>query len=288
MKPGDRPERRDSAVDPGGRDVGGQHRRRAASLDQSGPEPQRLRPRSRVHRRVAEELWRWEKTLGRFRLSRSLRSCGALVLPLRTPSDEAEPSPPAPKGTAKAEPAAKAPDDSAADALLPLRKYLSRSGRPIEDREIECRLAEEGCCAEALITIQPDPVDSRFRSLFDLQLASVQQAIEKEGYVLDRLFSPGCSQAGQPLRAAADSQERKAAFRDRPGLILYRRTDDAKTTRLLLLLVVGETATWGVQRGVLRESGDSPAVPRRFWLSRRVVHILARASRGRPIRWRRS
>ena len=115
-----------------------------------------------------------------------------------------------------------------------------------------------GVTVESLIVTLPDPEESRFRYQFDRELDCIQRAVESQGYVLDRYELPWSS--GPRLSAAAtkaksnDPQPATApqARESRPGVILYRReTDDPKTPSLLMLLLVGETPTWGVQKPAL-------------------------------------
>jgi hypothetical protein len=135
---------------------------------------------------------------------------------------------------------------------------------------------------EFVIATLPEPFASPLRSKFDSYLDAIQSAAETAGYVLDRFDLPwqdpekGSSQGfalGQQLelRWEEDTKEgnprnstrsflsiegnkkEQTRFLSEPGILLFRHNRDKK---LLLVLVVGETPTWGVRKEALANALD--------------------------------
>ncbi|MFN0083812.1 MAG: hypothetical protein ACKVX9_00350 [Blastocatellia bacterium] len=119
---------------------------------------------------------------------------------------------------------------------------------------------------EFMVVTLPDPKESRLSYLFDRNLEAVQRAIEAAGYVFDRYDFPW-----QEKVNGGD----KPAVRQ-PGVILYRSTSlnivtrcpsgdpreqmiEKVTTpsgRLLVLFVIGETPTAGMDKPALKNAFD--------------------------------
>ncbi len=114
----------------------------------------------------------------------------------------------------------------------------------------------EGFTFRFLIATVPDPFDSGFGYAFDQVVEAVQRAVEADDYVIDR--------AWLPWRRAASGRPADPRLHERhPGLVLFR--DDNPPTkasqrggrlqrRLLALLLVGETATAGINRFAFRNA----------------------------------
>ncbi len=96
---------------------------------------------------------------------------------------------------------------------------------------------------EFLVATIPDPLDSHVGWLFDQQLDAIERAIEGTGHSLDR-FS-------LPWECSFDDPAGSDAHRERPGVLLFKGAD-----HLLVLFLVGETPTWGVQKDAMREALD--------------------------------
>lgn len=105
-----------------------------------------------------------------------------------------------------------------------------------------------------LIATVPDPIDSGLAYEFDRDLEALQLAIEHDARLRDRSWLPW-----NPLAASApsDADATRACRRQVPGIILFRQTSSASAPeRLLVLLLVGETPTWGVHKPALHRALD--------------------------------
>lgn len=113
--------------------------------------------------------------------------------------------------------------------------------RSIELRDIIDRAKDRGYAMEFLVATIPDPLDSHVGWLFDQQLDAIERAIEGTGHSLDRFSLPWECSFGDP--AGSD------AHRKTPGVLLFKGLD-----HLLVLFLVGETPTWGVQKDAMHEA----------------------------------
>lgn len=109
-----------------------------------------------------------------------------------------------------------------------------------------------------LIVTLPDPVDSHLRREFDIFLDTLRLAFEEgieqttsEGteiipYSMDRFFLPWSLSTGG---------EQSSVHRHHPGILLFRKgTQSDYGEELLVVFLVGETPTWGVQSGALLQA----------------------------------
>jgi hypothetical protein len=165
---------------------------------------------------------------------------------------------PAPKDRASA-PMASATENPESDPLRLLFAYLDPRGGS----------ASAPTCGPGapyslrfLVATVPDPVDSHLVPSFDRALDAIQGAMEDDGYVLDRFFLPWKRDGEAP--AAGDSQERKTTRgppanlqRKQPGVLLFR--GEPPREDLVLVLLVGETPTSGIQREAMNRALDSVA-----------------------------
>ncbi len=172
----------------------------------------------------------------------------------------------------------------ALEALEPLLRFLNRNATPGSLEEVAAGL--RGYRLTTLIASLSDPTDSRLGYDFDMATEAIQRAIESEGYTLDRfrlpwLIPPSASSsqpapastgagsapnAAGPAATGSPPAALQAALRGspherQPGTILFRidRTapragQPAAPQELLLLLLVGETPTWGIQQEALMTS----------------------------------
>jgi|GEM_PF-2287823 len=179
----------------------------------------------------------------------------------------------------------------ALEALEPLQRFLNLESAPGSLEELAAALG--GYRVTTLIASLSDPIDSRLGYDFDMATEAIQRAIESEGYTLDRFRFPWLD-SGSPARpgsapppppsgpppgsgpapnaprsvsgsnlppAALQTALRGARHERQPGTILFRidrtapRSDQpAPAQELLLLLLVGETPTWGIQQEALMTS----------------------------------
>jgi len=100
-----------------------------------------------------------------------------------------------------------------------------------------------------LLATVPDPDDSRFMKSFDDLVGAMRIALERSGFIDDRFSDPW--HAG----AAAS----KKAYRERPGVMLFRREGREgreETKELVVLLLIGETPNRGIHRRALDAALD--------------------------------
>lgn len=115
--------------------------------------------------------------------------------------------------------------------------------RSIALRDIIASAEKRGYAMEFLVATIPDPLDSHVGWLFDQQLDAIERAIEGTGHSLDR-FS-------LPWECSFDDPAQSDAHREKPGVLLFKGAD-----HLLVLFLVGETPTWGVQKDAMHEALD--------------------------------
>jgi hypothetical protein len=144
-------------------------------------------------------------------------------------------------------------------AIGPLSLFLGPNDLPALDKawdKICERLEKSKSTIEILIATVPDPKDSRFGYHFDPTLDAIQSAIAKKDYVPDHYWlpwtegsgaSPGDESGSAPSGAAPGSANARAWERE-PGVVLFRDLNYHETKKLRLLLLVGETSTWGVHQ----------------------------------------
>jgi hypothetical protein len=119
-------------------------------------------------------------------------------------------------------------------------------------------LRSRGLTFRSLIALVPDPSNEARSGAFDAVLEAVEEAIakgtpEKPGqaavhYVRDRSWSPWSK------KDAARAQRR--CWEKRPGVVLYRPSVAAWLAPTYLVLLVGETPTWGVRTDALEAALD--------------------------------
>jgi hypothetical protein len=175
--------------------------------------------------------------------------------------------------------------DDALEALEPLQRFLNIKAAPASLEDLAGKL--EGYRITTLIASISDPKDSRLGYDFDMAIEAIQRAVESEGYTLDRFrlpwldpgsslgpgtapglltASPKSAAVGQPpspapaatmLASPTSGQQHER----QPGTILFRidrspprEGQPPAPQDLLLLLLVGETPTWGIQQEALTTS----------------------------------
>jgi len=136
---------------------------------------------------------------------------------------------------------------------------------------------------EFLIATLPEPGSPPLRGQFDADLDAISFALGRAGYALASFDLPWIDDAQENSKAAEsddDSGSAKAASRSAPkaaagkahrsqiapGVMLFHHEkkdgDDNDHSRLLALLIVGESPTRGVNQAALRDALDQVA-----WLS---------------------
>lgn len=130
------------------------------------------------------------------------------------------------------------------------------------------------------LLLVPDPRVPRHRRSYDLSIASTNQAMLAEDYVLDRYFMPWQDYLDNPAGKPAAVAPAAARYLDdgRFGVLLYRHDgwrNGAEGYDIRVLFVVAETASFGVQQQafisavarVLEKTVDASARPRQFMLA---------------------
>jgi hypothetical protein len=123
-------------------------------------------------------------------------------------------------------------------------------------------------CVRHLIALVPDPLESRFDYTFDRHLDAIQRAVEGAGFVIDRFDLPWTD---RPRKSGGSTTEKErqlsrpvdydnAALRHlvEPGQLLFRRTTRS-SHELLVVHLVGETPTSGINKRVFRKALDAAA-----------------------------
>jgi hypothetical protein len=175
-------------------------------------------------------------------------------------------------------PASELADSGAADFRQPLIDFYTSSTGKKRERENEGHpwpsfpdVPEWE--SNFLIALVADPIDSSFGYQFDAAVDAIQRAVETQGYVLDRPYYPW----PQPSSAAKTSEassastldytfnwfgmtrtprkpEAERTYEQQPGVLLFRAPakpagpEPAKPQRLLVVFLVGETATAGIHK----------------------------------------
>ncbi len=118
-----------------------------------------------------------------------------------------------------------------------------------------------------LITTLADPTDSGLHHIFDQHIAAIQRAAETADYILEGRYLPWPrSESGEKRGGETDTveslQSDKAGLRvsessprlheREPGIILFRGANSQK--KLLLVFLVGETPTSGINKNALMKS----------------------------------
>ena len=164
--------------------------------------------------------------------------------------------------------------NDALEALEPLLRFLNLDRSPTSLDELA--KAVDGYRIITVIASVSDPRQSRLGYDCDMAIEAIQRSIESEGYTLDRFrfpwLDPGspappaqssaASATGAATTPAAPGSGLERADRQ-PATILYRMDRPAPAAGkppapqdLLVLLLVGETPTWGIQQKVLQTSLD--------------------------------
>lgn len=169
-----------------------------------------------------------------------------LSRPDRVPADQAEETP-EPAQTSNAEPKDKEVEEDG-PWPEPIRTYRSffavGEDRVAPDGEAAPDLPTLASNAQytvdVLVALVPDPLDSHLGTNFDQSLDAIQRAYNKCGYLLDRVWLPW-------NRGAV----KKRVYREVPGLLLFRK---AKSRRLAVVLLVGETPKTGIHKKAFLEA----------------------------------
>ena len=151
-------------------------------------------------------------------------------------------------------------------ALKPLWSYLGINGKDFAsstDRR-EARMDQIPSVMNGinrvelnvLIATLPDPLDTGSKFEFDMGLEAIQKAIESEGYILDRFDNPWSTGTSKKVGTVIGAEH----YRNRPACLLFRSGDSqyefAEKASLTVLLIVGESPTWGIQKGAFQTSLD--------------------------------
>jgi hypothetical protein len=114
----------------------------------------------------------------------------------------------------------------------------------------------------------PDPVDSRLPYLFDRNLTAIQRAAETDSYVLASFDLPWLDEIRARAAANSDStslvgvaHDHHHEYETHPGYLLFRQEQmgPLDTSRALLVFLVGETPTTGIQKRTMINALDEAA-----------------------------
>jgi hypothetical protein len=157
--------------------------------------------------------------------------------------------------------------------------------------------ATPGWQIEFLIATVPDPADSRSGYQFDPLIDAIQRAVETRGYVLNSYYFPwpvvtgpkGAAPASEPpgrrvtlgakdwlplLGIQAEKTDPRRPQERQPGVLLFRyvppqkrkgepdRLPGEEQNRLLMVMLVGETATTGIHKEAFTAGLDLIALAR--------------------------
>jgi hypothetical protein len=172
----------------------------------------------------------------------------------------------------------------------PLLDFTSTLNGPETGRSGKGFPIPSGWDLEFIIATMPDPIDSRSGYQFDSLVDAIQRAVETQDFVLDRFFYPWPAVSG-PKETATTSKEseasgwqwtvrgprRQAQFsltpisagtsggrlsERQPGVLLFKQQADPDdlgkpaTGHLLMVMLVGETATAGIHKVAFKASLD--------------------------------
>jgi hypothetical protein len=110
--------------------------------------------------------------------------------------------------------------------------------------------------ARFLLATVPDPIDSGEYAQADQIIESISQGIESSGpWLRDRFWLPWKDLRPRPAGEREPSEQCRAQA---PGIVVFRSSDSSESgqARALVLLLVGETPTWGVHKAALEEALD--------------------------------
>jgi ABC-type multidrug transport system fused ATPase/permease subunit len=125
--------------------------------------------------------------------------------------------------------------ESQARLLSPLARYFGMPEACVAG-DLAVSLATNHSVNFLFVTVA-DPRDTVLGYRFDLQLDALHKALSLDSFVLDRFYAPW------------EEEPKKHRWRDEPGVLLYRRNQTGTTqTDLLLVLLIGEQPTSGIQR----------------------------------------
>ena len=120
-----------------------------------------------------------------------------------------------------------------------------------------------------LVATVPDPIDSHLVQSFDRAVDAIQRGMEHDGYVLDRLNFPWRKDTETRWQVNANPRDSESFLtvspksaagdlhRRRPGALLFRGT--GRPEELVLVFLVGETPTSGIQREAMSAALDAIA-----------------------------
>jgi hypothetical protein len=160
----------------------------------------------------------------------------------------------APGSNARSAPANAPPGTDSRDAIALVRDFFGEGDDLCGPDEKEGSRAEP--TISFLIATLPDPVDSRLDYLFDRHFDALQRALETQTYIMDRFHMPW-----PPPGSRARGDQPLPHPIGEPGVVLFRDRQ-----KLLVLFIVGETATSGIDKLAFHRALDQMARMKRVEL----------------------
>src|SRR5262245_14411475 len=108
---------------------------------------------------------------------------------------------------------------------------------------------------KVLLALVPDPIDARGTYKFDEAIEALRAGAQNAEYLLDRFTLPW--PRGEQKPADKEGTEDPPRFRLEPGVLVFRKVVDSVDSpsgfsdELLVMLVIGETPTRGIQKSAL-------------------------------------
>jgi len=158
-------------------------------------------------------------------------------------------------------------DDGAADAtdFLLATPQIEDPLRPLQHAGI----AASRITVHAAVVGVADPLETHLGRAFDVQLSAIVRAFHARGYVLDGFALTWDPRLARNLRGGGSPPDgNTSAFRDgqrsRPSVLLFRldewrRPDATRGSRYVVLFLVGESPTFGLQREAFQKAAKCAA-----------------------------
>lgn len=155
--------------------------------------------------------------------------------------------------------------DNALCGFLSLYSNAKETGNQIKIKNTQQtkRAVYKGACSQpaegkvdAMIAVLPDPVHTHLALRFDRAVNDLQNSVQQLGWTFDKAWMPWSSGTSPIATRFGDrtiDREMLDAWEDEPGLVLFRG-DPARSLKPLIVMVVGDTPTAGVNETQFRKA----------------------------------